>query len=100
MYKVKDFRKDITTSWLAYDKATHDLVSETKKVGTIGIGLCAAVFILMSAFAHVVVLKYWDTYIRDLDRGVNSNRSSFPPPCIWRHLRTHFQRIKRRKPQR
>ena len=63
-----------------YDEATHDLVSETKKVGTISIGLCAAIFLLMSAFAHAAVLKYWDTYIRDLDRGVNTSGSSRTPP--------------------
>jgi hypothetical protein len=36
---VKDFEKDITTNWLAYDVATDSLVSKSDTVGTMRIGL-------------------------------------------------------------
>mmetsp|Transcript_27922 Transcript_27922/g.91373 ORF Transcript_27922/g.91373 Transcript_27922/m.91373 type:complete len:289 (-) Transcript_27922:1795-2661(-) len=71
---IRDFRKDITTSYLVFDAAAQALVPRTETVGTVQIGLAAAVFLLMSAAAHAIVLWKWELYVADLRKGINRMR--------------------------
>jgi len=71
---VKAFERSLTTSFLVYDKATDALVSQTKNVGSVEIGVASAVFLLMSAVAHGCVLKRWQSYLVDLSSGINRMR--------------------------
>jgi hypothetical protein len=71
---VKAFKKDLTTSFLVYDKATRALKSQTKNIGSVEIGVAAAVFLLLSAVAHGLVLLRWQVYLGDLSRGINVTR--------------------------
>ena len=71
---IKAFSKDLTTSYLEYDKATKALVSRTQTVTSIEIGVIAAVFLLLSALAHGYVVLRWDTYMQDIARETNRAR--------------------------
>lgn len=71
---VKAFKKPLTTSYLVYDHATKALVSETKNIGSVEIGVAAAVFLLLSAVAHGYVLLSWKRYIHDVSKGINRTR--------------------------
>jgi hypothetical protein len=72
--QIKDFKKDITTSFLVYDEATHALVTRTRSVGSIEIGLSAAIFLLLSAVAHTFIVCRFETYIKNINRGINIAR--------------------------
>mmetsp|Transcript_93894 Transcript_93894/g.166122 ORF Transcript_93894/g.166122 Transcript_93894/m.166122 type:complete len:279 (-) Transcript_93894:388-1224(-) len=71
---VKAFKKDLTTSYLVFDPATKALVSQTKRIGSIEIGVCAAIFLLLSAIAHGWVLAFWKVYINDIVKEINRCR--------------------------
>lgn len=71
---VKAFKKELTTSFLVFDQATKSLVSETKRIGSVEIGLTAAIFLLLSAVAHGYVLLRWRAYIRDISEEINRAR--------------------------
>jgi len=71
---VKAFKKPLTTSFLVFDPTTKSLVSETKTIGSIEIGVAAAVFLLLSAVAHSYVLLFWKAYVRDLSQEINKTR--------------------------
>ena len=71
---VKDFQKDVTTSYLHYNDETHSLESRTKNIFKVEIGLTAAVFLLMSAAAHGYVLVYFPSYLEHLHVETNPYR--------------------------
>mmetsp|Transcript_81650 Transcript_81650/g.127501 ORF Transcript_81650/g.127501 Transcript_81650/m.127501 type:complete len:283 (-) Transcript_81650:409-1257(-) len=71
---VKNFKKDLTTSYLVFDKQTQALISETKNIGAVEIGLAAAIFLLLSAVAHGYVLLFWKVYIKDINMEINRAR--------------------------
>jgi len=71
---VKNFKKDLTTSYLIFDKQTQALISETKSIGSVEIGLAAAIFLLLSAVAHGYVLLFWKVYIKDINMEINRAR--------------------------
>lgn len=71
---IKNFKKEITTSFLMYDEANKKLIPGIKSVGSVEIGVVAAVFLLMSAAAHLWVVVFWGTYIQDLKKQVNRAR--------------------------
>lgn len=72
---IKEFKKEITTSYLVYNNATGALEPQTKPIGGyIEIGVCAAVFLLMSALAHGIVLAKFNWYLQDIARGINRLR--------------------------
>ena len=50
------FTKPLTISFLEFDNATKALVPATKPAFDVEIGVCAAVFILLSAVAHGLIL--------------------------------------------
>jgi len=71
---IKAFKKELTTSFLVFDHRTKALVSETKSVGSVELGLAAAAFLLISALAHGWVLAFFGAYMRDIDRQINRAR--------------------------
>lgn len=71
---IKNFKKQLTTSFLEYDNATRALIPATKDAFEVEIGLMAAVFVLMSAVAHGLVLAGWSTYLDDIARQTNRAR--------------------------
>jgi len=71
---VKSFKKDLTTSFLVFDPETKALVSETRNIGSVEIGVAAAAFLLLSAFAHGYVLLAWKAYVSDLSKEINRTR--------------------------
>lgn len=71
---IKAFKKDITTSFLSYNEATRSLENETKVLGSVEIGVLAAVFLLLSAIAHAFILLNWSTYLHDLSKEINRAR--------------------------
>lgn len=71
---VKSFTKELTTSYLVYDKQTKTLVSETKNIGSVEIGVAAAIFLLLSAVAHGYVLFFWKAYLADISQEINKAR--------------------------
>lgn len=66
-----DFKKELTTSFLVFDTEKQTLVAQTKNVGSVQIAVMAAVFLLMSAAAHAVVLATFETYIANINREIN-----------------------------
>lgn len=72
--QIKAFKKDITTSYLVYNYATQSLESRTRSVGSIEIAVCAAVFLLLSAVAHLCIVWVFPWYIANIHRGVNLAR--------------------------
>jgi len=71
---IKAFKKEITFSYLEFDNVTKALVPATSHAFNVEIGVCAAVFILLSAFMHGVVLLNWQKYIDDVNQGINKLR--------------------------
>jgi hypothetical protein len=71
---IKAFKKPLNTSFLVFDPATQALVSETRQVGSVEIGVAAAAFLLLSAGAHALVLLNWGAYLRGLERETNLAR--------------------------
>lgn len=71
---IKAFKKEITTSFLVFNNATKALESQTKNIGGIEIGVMAALFLLMSAVAHGIVLAKFNWYLQDLANGINRLR--------------------------
>jgi hypothetical protein len=71
---IQAFRKEITMSFLEFDPRTQALVPAARHVGGVEIGVCAAVFILLSAVAHGLVLAFFPKYVADINRGINRVR--------------------------
>jgi len=72
--QIKNFKKEITTSFLVYNEVTQALESRTRSVGSIEIGLFAAIFLLLSAVAHMFIVCRFGNYIENINRGVNVAR--------------------------
>lgn len=70
---IKAFKKTITRSYLKFDPETQALTSAQTGVFDVEIGVCAAIFLLMSAFAHFLVLVagFKKNYIANLNNGIN-----------------------------
>jgi hypothetical protein len=71
---IKAFKKMLTTSFLEFDAETQALVPRTRNAFNVEIGLLAAVFVLLSAVAHLLVLIFWDKYLADIKRETNRAR--------------------------
>jgi hypothetical protein len=71
---VRNFKKELTVSFLIFDKETQSLVPQTKNIGAVQIGLAAGVFILLSAIAHGCVLIFFRKYIQHINQGINYAR--------------------------
>merc|ERR1711879_20871 len=71
---IKDFQKILTFAFLEYDEDTRALVASSKDAFKVEIGVMAAVFLLMSAIAHGLVLIFWETYIHDIRLEINRFR--------------------------
>jgi len=69
---IKAFKKDITRSYLVYNPETKGLDPAQTKAFTIEIGVMAAVFLLLSAFAHsLVLLTFNKIYLKHLRKNMN-----------------------------
>ena len=71
---IKAFSKEITISFLAFDNATRTLKPSTSYAFDVEIGVTAAVFVLLSAAAHGLVLLRFQSYIADINKGINRVR--------------------------
>jgi hypothetical protein len=71
---IRDFKKEITTSFLVYDHETQALVTKTRNIGSFPIGLSAAIFLLLSAVAHTYIVCRFEAYIENINRGINPYR--------------------------
>lgn len=71
---IKAFKKTLTTSFQVFNEDTQALENQTRDVGPVEIGVIAAVFLLMSAVAHGIVLINFKGYLRDLAKETNRIR--------------------------
>jgi len=71
---IKNFKKEVTINYLEFDNKTMTLVSATKHAFDVEIGVAAAIFVLLSALAHGLVLLRWKSYIADINKGINRVR--------------------------
>jgi|MDSY01.1.fsa_nt_gb hypothetical protein len=71
---IKDFKKEVTTSYLTYNDDSHSLENNTKTIFHVEIGLVSAVFLLMSAAAHGLVVIKFSTYLEHLRVETNPYR--------------------------
>lgn len=71
-----DFTLPITTSFLSYIEETGRLSPQTETVLNLPLGLMVAVFLLMSAVAHLVIASpgVFAWYVRNLKKGINYAR--------------------------
>ena len=69
---IKSFKKDITRSYLVYNPDTKGLDPAQAKAFTLEIGVLAAVFLLLSALAHTLVLLFFKKiYLKHLRKNIN-----------------------------
>jgi len=69
---IKSFKKDITRSYLVFDYDTKGLVPAKANAFTVEIGVLAAVFLLLSALAHTMVLLFFKKiYLKHLRKNIN-----------------------------
>ena len=71
---IKAFKKPLSISYLDYDKTTEALVPASRPAFDVEIGVAAAVFILLSAVAHGLILLKFDAYIAGINKGINRLR--------------------------
>jgi hypothetical protein len=71
--KIKDFKLPFTVSFLTYDTKIQSLVTETKNIGYLPIGILVAVFLFVSAIAHLATtLPGVNKFYNDrLSSGIN-----------------------------
>merc|ERR1712032_107869 len=68
---IKAFKKDITIAYQEFDPATQGLITTSRSVSNVEIGVMAAVFLLMSSVAHAICLIRFKSYIKDINNGIN-----------------------------
>jgi hypothetical protein len=70
---IRDFKLPVTTSYLDYDEGLGILVTNTTTLATVRIGPLVAMFLLLSAIAHflIVLPKVNNFYNRKLEKGIN-----------------------------
>ena len=70
-----DFSLPIITSYLKFDPAATRLVQNPREIGELLIGPAAAVFLLLSALAHLSLATFgYKYYVRNLKRHINRAR--------------------------
>lgn len=70
-----DFTLPVTRSYLEFDPATETLNPATITLFDLRIGPLVAVFLFMSAIAHLLIATVlYDKYVRDLKKGMNRFR--------------------------
>jgi hypothetical protein len=75
--RIREFKLPISTSFLVYNEEEELLeVSDPKEVWAWPIGPLAALFLLLSALAHFIIISppYWPKYVKDINRGMNQAR--------------------------
>lgn len=71
---IKDFKKDITIAYQDFDPATQGLVTVSRSVSNVEVGVMAAVFLLLSSVAHAICLVRFKAYIAEINQGINNVR--------------------------
>eukprot|EP01052_Picozoa_sp_SAG31_P022145 SAG31_NODE_1748_length_7363_cov_288.231553_5_plen_176_part_00 len=71
---IKGFKKMLTTSFLEFDADTQALVPRSRNAFGVEIGLLTAIFVLLSALAHMIVLIFFERYLADINKGINRLR--------------------------
>jgi hypothetical protein len=71
---IKAFKKELTVSYLEFNNQTFALEPATRPAFAVEIGVAAAVFVLLSAVAHGLVLCFFQKYLQDINRGINRAR--------------------------
>jgi len=73
---VKDFTIPLTFRYQSFNETTRRLFNEDEKIADVKVGLIVPFFLLLSALAHFTVISpcFFDTYISDLDKGLNKFR--------------------------
>jgi len=73
---ISRFRLPLASHYLSFDLVAQRLVSMTRDVGSLQIGLIVSVFLFVSALAHLLTVLPGlnGIYNRNLDRGINPFR--------------------------
>jgi len=71
-----DFALPVTTAFSRFDPATETLVPNYRTAFEVQLGPLVALFLLLSAVAHLVIVSPWGypRYVRMLEKGVNYAR--------------------------
>ncbi len=75
--RIREFKLPITTSFLVYNEEKETLeASDPEEIWAWPIGPLAALFLLLSALAHFIIISppYWPKYVKDINRGMNQAR--------------------------
>lgn len=74
LQKAIDFKPIVTSSFLTFDETQMRLVTETVEVFEVPFALFASFFLFISAFFHYYIVLRKNTYINDLEHGINRYR--------------------------
>ncbi len=71
-----DFKLPVTTSYLQFDPQIQELAPEIKHFFDLQIGIFVAIFLFLSAVAHLLLSmpKIYEWYIKNLKNGINPAR--------------------------
>lgn len=72
--KIAEFQPVITQNFLMFNPATQLLESTSKELFKLPFGILVAVFLLISAAAHALIVMNGKTYVSDLQKGINKFR--------------------------
>lgn len=73
---VRDFKLPVTVSYLERNEFDNLDLADPKEIWSLPIGSLAALFILLSATAHFIIISpyYWPTYQKEISMGMNQAR--------------------------
>ncbi len=71
-----DFKLPITTSYLQFNPEIMELAPRLEQVAELKIGLFVAIFLFLSALAHLILVmpRVYEWYIKNIKKGINYAR--------------------------
>lgn len=72
--KIAEFKPIITQLYLMFDQNTKTLVGTSRELFTLPFGILVALFLFVSAMAHLFIVLNADKYVSDLKKGINKYR--------------------------
>jgi hypothetical protein len=75
--RIREFTLPVTTTFLVYNEEDETLeLEDPKEIWSLPIGALTALFLLLSAVAHFIIIspQYWPKYQQDIKRGMNQAR--------------------------
>jgi len=72
--KIVNFKPMIVQNYLRFDEISRTLVPASRDLFELPFGLLVASFLLVSAFAHAIIVLNSNKYIEDLKKGINKFR--------------------------